>query len=1198
MGFQGQLSSVNLTDIFQTLNMNRQTGTLSVSGPVTTLHVYFDQGQVAMCTAPVVNGRPYLLDAMVHKGQLSAEKADELAAQQRASGQTIRDTVLASGAVADYELDEMCAWCIEELVCPIFEWQDGDFTFTDGEPVQEFTAAEMVAMGGTMVQTTQLVMEATRRMDEWKRIREVITDADAYYVVDNEGRANLKNVQTDPEMLKVLRYLDGRHTLDQIAMTVGVTRFDTFAIVAQLALAGVARPKTAQEVVDDAMTVMQAGDIEAAKGLLENALRQAPVPEVMRPLAECCVKLNQAPRAVELYLELIQMAQDQGDLQQALKDLDTVIALSPDDPDLHFERGQIQAELGQVEPAAASYSTAAQTYLSRKDLPRAIDACHRAKNLLPRAPEPHRYLARAYLLEGQTENAVVEYKSLWHALLTAERPKKALETLKTILEADCKYNNVKDQVLSHAQNSEAIKTSKAARYLVYVVIVLAIIGGGIAGWEYYQGTVVKRKGEDAVSEFEATVQRRMQSLEHGQLLIALQNLRSNYGNNPEVVRRLDEREKEIHQDLEKRAEALMNRAFTLEEAGKFDEAEAVVGDIKSKYADTSAASNADTLLESIRAAKVKAQVDERMKQAESLWAGLAWDDALQILNQTLERKDLGSLREDLTKKQIDWSEATRSAQRLYERAQKIEASGSMKEALDAYRRAAKGEGQQWIDKSRARVLAIELDVAREKGRLAQVAAQRGDDQQTFQLIDELAALDKDASSHEVSDYLASLELPFTLLIDNQHVQLVVKRQGQTDGEKVTAPAGKRGSWSHRVNYHLGEAVAVEASRLGFASQTFSVSIQARKTQGQITLTRGPRWRIDLSGVAATKPILANQLVLVSSDRGTVDLVDPVLGAARSVKFQNNIAGFEIPPFVFQDHAYAVLADQVFSLDLNSRGLPWCWPLDAAQIRDRLTGHLWVQEHEIKPGQLLVLVPTIKAGLLMLEVDPSGAAKVYPRLLADQDITGGPYVDHPTQDRSVLYVPAGNTLFAFDIASTTDVNAPAPLYTLNSRGDLIGKPVKARVADRDAMLLSDMTGAVIAVDCNPLVPQIKRQVGSWPVNGTVPSTPVCLTGQPVAYVSVVEGRVIALDLAHPPQSLWQFPAQGALGAVAGAPAIGLRGIYIADAKGLLHCLDPLTGSERWKAEIGGAAVGGILAQDGRIFVPTKSGQLVCFEEGED
>jgi tetratricopeptide (TPR) repeat protein len=1197
MGFQGQLSSVNLTDIFQTLNMNRQTGTLSVSGPVTTIHVYFDQGQIAMSTAPAVGGRPYLLDAMVHKGQLAAEKADELAQQQRASGQPLRDVVLSSGAVADYEIDEMSAWCIEELVCPIFEWTEGDFTFTDGGPIQEFGAPETVAMGATMVQTTQLVMEATRRMDEWKRIREVITDPDAYYIVDNEGRANLKNVQTDPEMLKVLRYLDGRHTLDAIALAVGVTRFDTFAIVAQLALAGVARPKAAQEVVDDAMAMMQAGEIEPAKGLLENALRQAPVPEVMRPLAECCVKLNQAPRAVELYLELIQMAQDQGDLPQALTDLDTVIGLSPDDPDLHFERGQIQAELGQVEPAAASYSTAAQTYLARKDLPRAIDACHRAKNLLPRAPEPHRYLARAYLLEGQTENAVVEYKSLWHALLTAERPKKALETLREILDSDCKYNNVKDQVLSHAQNSEAIKTSKAARYLVYIVIFFAIAGGAVAGVEYYQGTVVKRKGVDAVTDFESAAQRRMQAIEHQDLLEELRTLRGKFGNNPEVLRRLDAKEKDIQEDFEHRADALMNHASALVEGGKYDEAEADITEVKTKYLGTQASTGADTVLEAIRASRVTAQVGERMKEADSLWANLAWDQALDILQQTLTRKDLpGTLRDDLAKKAVEWSGATKSAQRLYERAQKIESGGSKKEALAAYRRAAAGEGLQWIDKSRARVLAIELDIAHDIGRHAQDAAQRGDDQQTFGLVDELAALAKDASSHEVVDYLATLELPFTVQVDNHHVQLVIKRQG--DEQRVSAPNGKRGSWSQRVAYRLGETVAIEASRPGFSTQTFTVSVQARKTQGTISLSRGPRWRVDLIGTATTKPILANQLVLVGTDKGSIEMVDPVLGADRSVKFPDNIAAFAVAPFVFQERAYAVLADQVFALDLNSRALPWCWPTNPSAITDRLNGHVWVQEHEIKPGQLLVFAPTIKSGMLMIEIDPSGAAKVYPRLAPESDITGAPFVDHPLPDTSLLYVLAGNSLIAYDISSATEVSAPAKAFTVDSRGDLIGKPVKARVMDRNALLISDTSGAVLAVDCDPRVPAVRRQVGAWPVDGTSPSTPVCVTGQPVAYVSVAEGRVIALDLAHPGQLLWRFPLQGGIGTIAGSPAIGSRGVYAADSKGLLHCLDPLTGTERWKADIGGAAVGGILANDGRIFVPTKSGQLVCFDEGEE
>lgn len=1197
MGFQGQLASVNLTDIFQTLNMNRQTGTLSVTGPVITLHIFFDQGNVVMCTAPMVNSRPYLLDALVNKGHVGADKADELVQAQRASGQPLRDVILSSGVVADYELDELSAWCVEELVCPVFEWTEGDFTFSDGDPVPELNAVDTVSMGGAMVQTTQLVMEATRRMDEWKRIREVITDPEAFYIVDNDGRANLKNVQTDPDMLKVLRYLDGRHTLDQVAMTVGVTRFDTFAIVAQLVLAGVARPKNAQEVVEDAVGLIQAGEVQQARDLLESTLKQAPVPEVMRPLADCCVKLNQAPRAVELYLELIQMAQDQGDLPQALKDLDTVIGLSPDDPDLHFERGQVQAELGQVEPAAGSYSTAAQAYLARKDLPRAIDACHRAKNLLPRAPEPHRYLARAYLLEGQTENAVVEYKSLWHALLTAERPKKALETLRSILDADCKYNNVKDQVLSHAQNSEAIKTSKAARYLVYVVIAIAVIGGAAGTYEYYEGTVKKRQGDSDVTEFEGTIARRMDSLEHRGLLEAIDAIRSKYPSNSDVILRLEQASDRVKADFETRAEAEMSKASTLIENGRYEDAEAAVQGLKVRYQGSSKAAYADDLIEMIRAGRVTAQVSEKMKEAESLWTKLAWDEALAILQGVLARTDLpSSLRDDLVKRQGEWSTATRSAQVLFERAQRIESGGASKrEALVAFRRAAKGEGQQWIDNARTRVLAIEMDIAREIGRLAQGAAQRGDDQQTFACVDELATLAQEASSRELRDYLGSLELPFTLQVDNHHVQLTVKRQG-SDEQRVTAPSGKRGSWSHRVAYRLGETVSVEAMRAGFAPQQLKIDVGRRKTQDAVTLARGPRWRKPLSGAAATRPLVAKQLVLIATDKTTIDVIDPALGVAQTVRFKNSIENFQVPPTVFQDRGYAVLGDRIFAFDITTRSLLGQWPDEQDGEADRLTGHLWVQEHEIKPGQLLLFAPTVKAGLQLVEIEPSGRARRYPRVAPDADITGAPFVDHPMPDTSLLYLPAGNTLKVYDVGSVTEVSPPRLLYDVQARGDLIGRPVKAKVGTRELLLMADMAGQVLGVECDPRVPEARRRTG-WILEGTSPSTPVLLTGQPVAVVSVVEGRVYALDLAHQNQLLWSFPTQGRLTGIAGGPVVGQRGVYVADAKSL-HCLDPLTGGPRWKAELPSPAVGGIVAHEGRLFVPVKSGELVCFEEGDE
>lgn len=1210
MGFQGQLSSVNLTDIFQTLNMNRQTGTLSVSGPTHVEHIYFDQGNITMCSAPVVNGRPYLLDVLAHKGQLSADKLDELLRAQQQSGHPLREHILGSGMVADYELDEICAAAIEELVCPVFEWQQGDFTFIDGGPVQELLGPEAIVMAGAVVQTTQLVMEATRRMDEWKRIREIITDESAFYLVDNEGRANLKNVQTDPDMLKVLRYLDGRHALDQIALAVGVTRFDTFAIVAQLALAGVARPRSPQEVVEDAVALMGQGDFQQARSLLEASMKNAHMPEVMRPLAECCVQLRETPRAVELFLELIQLDQDQGDMATALKDLDTVIALSPDDPDLHFERGQVQAELGQVEDAAASYATAAQAFLARKDLQRAIDACHRAKNLLPRAPDPHRYLARAYLLEGQTENAVVEYKSLWHALLTSERPKAALETLSHILESDCKYANVKDQVLSHAQNSEAIKTSKAARMLVYVLILLLIASGGIAGYNWYQANIVKKQGLDKVVAIEKDAQSRMDVIDHQALLKEIEDLLATYSSSTEVSNRLQTLKSRVQSDFSTRATAALTHAQALEDAGRYKECESAIIELKRRFFGTTAASMADTLQEKLQAEQVKAQVLERRREAESDWSSLQWEKALAALEDILKRSDLPTqLRDELAAQRADWNLKVHSAESLYERAQHIEEGGNKRDALIAYRLASQGQGQAYVDRARARALALELDLAHELGRSARLASQQGDDTATFDAMDRLAALVKESSSPEVADFVENLELDFTVLCDDPHIVLVARR-ATGEESRITASPGTHGSWRQVVPFRAGESLQVQAQRVGFAPESFTIGIGTRHTHQTISLKRGPRWRIELSGTPTTRPISAGQLLLVGTDKASIEMVDPVTAADRPWHLDSNLANltdFTIPPVVFQDHAYVVLAEHLLSIDLGSRTTAWRYPV-SENDGVRFSGSLLIQEHEIQAGKLLIVAPVLKEGVELLEVDGQGTVTAYPRLAPKIDVTGEPFIDHypppPSQPtRSTLYLPCQTGLQVYDVTSVTSDSPPRFLYEVPSKGDLLGRPVRTRFQGQWVVLVADRTGSILAVADDPnLGGQVLK---SWVLDGTDPTAPV-LDNRGVGYVLVSNGHLIAIDFASTGMPLWQFPAVGqpGLGPVPGLPAFGRLGIYCADQHGVLHCVDARTGSERWQAPVstapGQAAVGGVLAQDGRVIVPMRAGvgQLVCFDEGDD
>ena len=1199
MGFQGQLNSVNLADILQTLHANRQTGTLSVPGPEGMTHIHFDGGLVARVSAPTIDGRPFLLHALLQQNRITVRQADEAAERCRSSGQDLRGLLLALGMVPEPDLDEAIIWCIEELVCPTFEWKDGDFTFTDGEPIQELQRPDVVAMGEGRLPTPHLVLEATRRLDEWKRIREVITDPDALYMVDNEGRANLKNLQTDPEMLKVLRYLDGRRTLDAIARTMGGTRFDTYAIASQLVLGGVARPRGAQELVAEAVGMQQAGEHAQARDLLEGALKQARIPEVMRPLAECHAALNQAPQAVELFLELIQQAQDQGDLASALKDLETVIGLSPADPDLHAERAQLLAELGRADDAAAAYVQAAQAYLNTREAQKAVDACHRAKNLMPRAPEPHRYLAKAFLMEGQTDNAVIEYKHLWHALLTVVRPRKALEELEKILGTDCKFPTVKDQVLGHAQNSEAVKTNKAARVLVYLVILLVLAGAGWGAWRVVNQEVIQGRGLELVNKLDATLSDRKTQLQHRAALDEVEQLRMDYSGFPDLVTKLGQMSTGLRDDAERRGDAELERARGLAVALKWDEALQVASRTARDFSDFEAGTKAVAERERILSQRIAEQVASGLGEAQRHWDDQDWSGALDRINLILDRKDLTP--ENLatvTTLRDRWAADIRSAERLFGRADAILGRGDRKAALAAFRLAASGEGESWADQSRTRAATLELEIARELGNSARSAAGRGDDQATFAAIDEIAVLAREAGSKDVQRYLDGLEMPVLLQLDSPHLRLVVRR-GQVE-ETVNAPPGTTGAWTHIVIWKQTESVTVEGQRTGFVlKKPITIDARLRHTAVPVVMARGPKWRTELTGAATVPPVPAGRQLLVATNRGAIEVVDPILGITRPVIFPDSVGEFRAPPQAEQSRAYAVLDDHLTAIDITTRTRLWSWPGPDMRQIPRLTGLFTVTEHELIQGTLLGFAGAIKGGVQVVAIDSATGRGVSYAPLDTGDLTGIPVIDRPRANTTVLYLP-GSGLACYDITACTESSPPRLLYTQQTRGDLIGRALKVTTAGRPALLFSDSSGQVLAVDADPQVGETKRILGAWPLDGTQPSSPVW-GGGALAYVSVIEGRTYGLDLSKPGQPAWRYPAaKDARSAVPliGSPAIGQRGLYLTDNAGTMRCLDLATGVERWRVDLGAPAAGGPAAADGRVFVPLRTGHLLCFEEGQE
>jgi hypothetical protein len=119
----------------------------------------------------------------------------------------------------------------EEAVYALATWERGEFRFVPGPPADIRTIART---------NTELIMEAARRMDDWKRLSPAIPSLDLVpeFVTDQgtEGQINLNTGQW-----LILSKVDGRRSLRVIAAGCGLSVFEAARLLHDLVAAGLIR---------------------------------------------------------------------------------------------------------------------------------------------------------------------------------------------------------------------------------------------------------------------------------------------------------------------------------------------------------------------------------------------------------------------------------------------------------------------------------------------------------------------------------------------------------------------------------------------------------------------------------------------------------------------------------------------------------------------------------------------------------------------------------------------------------------------------------------------------------------------------------------------------------------------------------------------------------------------------------------------
>src|SRR5438067_12542710 len=127
---------------------------------------------------------------------------------QADSGILLGKILVMIDVISEEELQRLMRMKAEEAIYDIFLWRDGEFRFIDDElPTQEMIPLQ--------VDVTGIIMEGTRRVDEWQRIRELIPNEALIPVQEKEID---EEAELDEAQETVVRAIDGKRTIAEIIL--------------------------------------------------------------------------------------------------------------------------------------------------------------------------------------------------------------------------------------------------------------------------------------------------------------------------------------------------------------------------------------------------------------------------------------------------------------------------------------------------------------------------------------------------------------------------------------------------------------------------------------------------------------------------------------------------------------------------------------------------------------------------------------------------------------------------------------------------------------------------------------------------------------------------------------------------------------------------------------------------------------------
>jgi hypothetical protein len=212
---EGRLGNFAISDILQMISFSGKTGTLTLIQGWNTRTISFAQGRITYVAAGA--RLPSMFDLLVRTGRVHRNQLEAFRARRpgKTEEEMMTELVQRNFLTRD-DLAHSHELLLETSVYTLFLWRNCEFTFK---------ADEIVTEGGVEVSVdgNHLIIEGTRRVDEWIKISPVVPSVFMIF----RPRPKLIERKVPDELAFLHELVDGQRDVATIARIAGLSQFDT-----------------------------------------------------------------------------------------------------------------------------------------------------------------------------------------------------------------------------------------------------------------------------------------------------------------------------------------------------------------------------------------------------------------------------------------------------------------------------------------------------------------------------------------------------------------------------------------------------------------------------------------------------------------------------------------------------------------------------------------------------------------------------------------------------------------------------------------------------------------------------------------------------------------------------------------------------------------------------------------------------------